>query len=211
MIRARSSLGHSRSHWGHSSGSHASRPAEQRNRSRVSTVIQPLRQNAAEVVDLTVDEDGRWLGGRAPDPPLLCDPWVEILRLRSLQRAVSSLQSLCRAPGTCAKKRILGRQRKPPRLSFVVDPAVVPTTSSRVDAQAASAASEGGPTATPSEQVPGGASGISSSQPPLQPEPSALLSNSGSAAGNSTGGRKHRSLFPQEAGSPEDPIRSLEL
>ncbi|XP_053128999.1 E3 ubiquitin-protein ligase Arkadia isoform X1 [Hemicordylus capensis] len=55
--RSRSSVGHSRSHWGHSSGSHASRPQEQRNRSRISTVIQPLRQNAAEVVDLTVDED----------------------------------------------------------------------------------------------------------------------------------------------------------
>nr|XP_020640540.1 E3 ubiquitin-protein ligase Arkadia [Pogona vitticeps] len=52
--RSRSSLGHPRSHWGHSSGP---RPQEQRNRSRISTVIQPLRQNAAEVVDLTVDED----------------------------------------------------------------------------------------------------------------------------------------------------------
>ncbi|XP_061450772.1 E3 ubiquitin-protein ligase Arkadia isoform X2 [Rhineura floridana] len=55
--RSRSSLGHSRSHWGHSSSSHASWPQEQRSRSRISTVIQPLRQNAAEVVDLTVDED----------------------------------------------------------------------------------------------------------------------------------------------------------
>ncbi|XP_078237328.1 E3 ubiquitin-protein ligase Arkadia isoform X2 [Pogona vitticeps] len=52
--RSRSSLGHPRSHWGHSSGP---RPQEQRSRSRISTVIQPLRQNAAEVVDLTVDED----------------------------------------------------------------------------------------------------------------------------------------------------------
>nr|XP_013812626.1 PREDICTED: E3 ubiquitin-protein ligase Arkadia isoform X2 [Apteryx mantelli mantelli] len=55
--RSRSTLGHSRSHWGQSSTSHAARPQEQRNRSRISTVIQPLRQNAAEVVDLTVDED----------------------------------------------------------------------------------------------------------------------------------------------------------
>ncbi|XP_034265196.1 E3 ubiquitin-protein ligase Arkadia isoform X5 [Pantherophis guttatus] len=142
--RARSSLGHSRSHWGHSSGSHASRPAEQRNRSRVSTVIQPLRQNAAEVVDLTVDED---------------------------------------------------------------DPAVVPTTSSRVDVQAAGAASEGGPTATTSEQVPGGASAISGSQPPLQPEPSALLSNSGSTAGNSTGddARGNASNHTLEPGPPAMP------
>uniref|UniRef100_A0A8D0G891 RING-type E3 ubiquitin transferase n=1 Tax=Sphenodon punctatus TaxID=8508 RepID=A0A8D0G891_SPHPU len=56
-FRSRSTLGHSRSHWGQSSSSHAARPQEQRNRSRISTVIQPLRQNAAEVVDLTVDED----------------------------------------------------------------------------------------------------------------------------------------------------------
>ncbi|KYO21427.1 E3 ubiquitin-protein ligase Arkadia isoform D [Alligator mississippiensis] len=55
--RSRSALGHSRSHWSQSSSSHPARPQEQRNRSRVSTVIQPLRQNAAEVVDLTVDED----------------------------------------------------------------------------------------------------------------------------------------------------------
>ncbi|KAM6257760.1 E3 ubiquitin-protein ligase Arkadia isoform 4-T6 [Porphyrio hochstetteri] len=55
--RSRSTLGHTRSHWGQTSSSHAARPQEQRNRSRISTVIQPLRQNAAEVVDLTVDED----------------------------------------------------------------------------------------------------------------------------------------------------------
>ncbi|KAM3828260.1 E3 ubiquitin-protein ligase Arkadia isoform 2-T2 [Vipera latastei] len=142
--RSRSSLGHSRAHWGHSSSSHAARSAEQRNRSRVSTVIQPLRQNAAEVVDLTVDED---------------------------------------------------------------DPAVVPTTSSRVNVQAASAASEGGPPAPPSEQVPGGPSGISSSQPSLQPEPSALLSNSSSAAGISTGEstRGNASNHTLEPGPPAMP------
>ncbi|XP_068954264.1 E3 ubiquitin-protein ligase Arkadia isoform X2 [Petaurus breviceps papuanus] len=55
--RSRSSVGHSRSHWGQGSNSHTTRPQEPRNRSRISTVIQPLRQNAAEVVDLTVDED----------------------------------------------------------------------------------------------------------------------------------------------------------
>ncbi|KAB1277798.1 E3 ubiquitin-protein ligase Arkadia [Camelus dromedarius] len=55
--RSRSTLGHSRSHWSQGSSSHTSRPQEPRNRSRISTVIQPLRQNAAEVVDLTVDED----------------------------------------------------------------------------------------------------------------------------------------------------------
>lgn len=56
-FRSRNTLGHSRSHWGHSSNSQSARPPEQRSRSRISTVIQPLRQNAAEVVDLTVDED----------------------------------------------------------------------------------------------------------------------------------------------------------
>ncbi|XP_048649197.1 E3 ubiquitin-protein ligase Arkadia [Marmota marmota marmota] len=55
--RSRSTLGHSRSHWSQGSSSHTGRPQEPRNRSRISTVIQPLRQNAAEVVDLTVDED----------------------------------------------------------------------------------------------------------------------------------------------------------
>nr|XP_036876900.1 E3 ubiquitin-protein ligase Arkadia [Manis javanica] len=55
--RSRSTLGHSRSPWSQGSSSHTSRPQEPRNRSRISTVIQPLRQNAAEVVDLTVDED----------------------------------------------------------------------------------------------------------------------------------------------------------
>lgn len=59
FLRSRSTLGHTRSHWGQSSSSHAARPQETRNRSRISTVIQPLRQNAAEVVDLTVDEDGK--------------------------------------------------------------------------------------------------------------------------------------------------------
>lgn len=34
------------------------RALEHRNRHRNSTVIQPLRQSAGEVVDLTVDEDG---------------------------------------------------------------------------------------------------------------------------------------------------------
>lgn len=58
LLRSRSSLGHSRSHWGQSSSSQSGRSQEHRSRSRVSTVIQPLRQNATEVVDLTVDEDG---------------------------------------------------------------------------------------------------------------------------------------------------------
>uniref|UniRef100_UPI00398E8E2C E3 ubiquitin-protein ligase Arkadia isoform X3 n=1 Tax=Pristiophorus japonicus TaxID=55135 RepID=UPI00398E8E2C len=49
-------VGHSRVHWGQSSSSQ-NRPQEQRSRNRISTVIQPLRQSTAEVVDLTVDED----------------------------------------------------------------------------------------------------------------------------------------------------------
>ncbi|XP_063782253.1 E3 ubiquitin-protein ligase Arkadia isoform X2 [Pseudophryne corroboree] len=55
--RSRSTLGHSRSPWGQNSNSQSGRTQEHRSRSRVSTVIQPLRQNATEVVDLTVDED----------------------------------------------------------------------------------------------------------------------------------------------------------
>lgn len=42
--------------WGNSCSQN--RLQEPRGRHRLSTVIQPLRQNAGEVVDLTVDEDG---------------------------------------------------------------------------------------------------------------------------------------------------------
>lgn len=42
--------------WGNSCSQ--SRLQEPRGRHRLSTVIQPLRQSAGEVVDLTVDEDG---------------------------------------------------------------------------------------------------------------------------------------------------------
>uniref|UniRef100_A0ACB8E5B0 Uncharacterized protein n=1 Tax=Sphaerodactylus townsendi TaxID=933632 RepID=A0ACB8E5B0_9SAUR len=113
----------SRSHWGHGSSSHAPRSQEQRNRSRISTVIQPLRQNAAEVVDLTVDED---------------------------------------------------------------EPTVVPTTSSRVDAQAASSASSEGSGRPAADQAPEIVSSISSSQTTAAPEPLASFANS-SGPGSSTG------------------------
>ncbi|XP_062998338.1 E3 ubiquitin-protein ligase Arkadia isoform X3 [Elgaria multicarinata webbii] len=141
--RSRSSLGHSRSHWGHSSNSHASRPQEQRNRSRISTVIQPLRQSTAEVVDLTVDED---------------------------------------------------------------EPTVVPTTSSRVDSQAANSSSDGGPNATTSEQVSDVVSSISNSQSSLVPEPLVVLTNSGTA-GNSAGddARGNASSATLEPGPPAMP------
>lgn len=49
--------GHGRMHWGPSCSQ--SRAQEGRGRHRLSTVIQPLRQSASEVVDLTVDEDGK--------------------------------------------------------------------------------------------------------------------------------------------------------
>ncbi|XP_066510427.1 E3 ubiquitin-protein ligase Arkadia-like isoform X2 [Hoplias malabaricus] len=49
------SVGHGRMHWGPSCSQ--SRAQEGRGRHRLSTVIQPLRQSASEVVDLTVDED----------------------------------------------------------------------------------------------------------------------------------------------------------
>ncbi|XP_036390862.1 E3 ubiquitin-protein ligase Arkadia-like [Megalops cyprinoides] len=53
--RPRSGGGHGRMHWTPSCSQ--SRSQDQRGRHRVSTVIQPLRQNAGEVVDLTVDEE----------------------------------------------------------------------------------------------------------------------------------------------------------
>ncbi|XP_077174051.1 E3 ubiquitin-protein ligase Arkadia isoform X4 [Paroedura picta] len=121
--RSRSSLGHSRSHWGHSSGSHAPRSQEPRNRNRISTVIQPLRQNAAEVVDLTVDED---------------------------------------------------------------EPTVVPTTSSRGEAQPAPSASGESSSRAPLEPAPEILSSVSSSQAPAAPEPLVPLASS-SAAGSSPG------------------------
>ncbi|XP_042327308.1 E3 ubiquitin-protein ligase Arkadia isoform X2 [Sceloporus undulatus] len=141
--RSRSSLGHSRSHWGHSSSSHASRPQEQRNRSRISTVIQPLRQNAAEVVDLTVDED---------------------------------------------------------------EPTIVPTTSSRGEAQLANSASDGGPNAAALEPVSDVASNIPSSQSSSGPEPVVVLTNS-SSAGNSAGddARGNTSSTTLESGPPAMP------
>ncbi|XP_010878805.2 E3 ubiquitin-protein ligase Arkadia isoform X3 [Esox lucius] len=54
-FRPRSVGGHGRMHWGPSCSQN--RPQELRGRHRLSTVIQPLRQSAGEVVDLTVDED----------------------------------------------------------------------------------------------------------------------------------------------------------
>ncbi|KAH0619786.1 hypothetical protein JD844_014045 [Phrynosoma platyrhinos] len=132
--RSRSSLGHSRSHWGQGSSSHTSRPQEQRNRSRISTVIQPLRQNAAEVVDLTVDED---------------------------------------------------------------EPTIVPTTSSRGEAQPANPTSDGGPNAAAPEPVSDVASNVPSSQPSSGPEPVVVLTNS-SSAGNSAGDDVFLSFSPPE-------------
>ncbi|XP_055777063.1 E3 ubiquitin-protein ligase Arkadia-like isoform X2 [Salvelinus fontinalis] len=54
-FRPRSVGGHGRMYWGPSCSQN--RPQEPRGRHRLSTVIQPLRQSAGEVVDLTVDED----------------------------------------------------------------------------------------------------------------------------------------------------------
>ncbi|KAJ8407708.1 hypothetical protein AAFF_G00267520 [Aldrovandia affinis] len=51
----RSGGAHGRMHWGPSCSQNRSQ--DQRGRHRISTVIQPLRQSAGEVVDLTVDED----------------------------------------------------------------------------------------------------------------------------------------------------------
>uniref|UniRef100_A0A4W5QAD6 RING-type E3 ubiquitin transferase n=1 Tax=Hucho hucho TaxID=62062 RepID=A0A4W5QAD6_9TELE len=54
-FRPRSVGVHGRMYWGPSCSQN--RPQEPRGRHRLSTVIQPLRQSAGEVVDLTVDED----------------------------------------------------------------------------------------------------------------------------------------------------------
>uniref|UniRef100_A0AAY4DE53 RING-type E3 ubiquitin transferase n=1 Tax=Denticeps clupeoides TaxID=299321 RepID=A0AAY4DE53_9TELE len=54
-FRPRSVGGHGRMHWGPSCSQN--RVQDGRGRHRLSTVIQPLRQSAGEVVDLTVDED----------------------------------------------------------------------------------------------------------------------------------------------------------
>ncbi|XP_051946547.1 E3 ubiquitin-protein ligase Arkadia isoform X4 [Xyrauchen texanus] len=54
-FRPRSVGSHGRMHWGPSCSQ--SRAQEGRGRHRLSTVIQPLRQSAGEVVDLTMDED----------------------------------------------------------------------------------------------------------------------------------------------------------
>ncbi|KAJ8343522.1 hypothetical protein SKAU_G00308510 [Synaphobranchus kaupii] len=53
--RPRSGGAHGRMHWGPSCSQNRSQ--DQRGRHRISTVIQPLRHSAGEVVDLTVDED----------------------------------------------------------------------------------------------------------------------------------------------------------
>ncbi|XP_061078543.1 E3 ubiquitin-protein ligase Arkadia isoform X2 [Conger conger] len=54
-FRPRSGGAHNRMHWGPSCSQNRSQ--DQRGRHRISTVIQPLRQSGAEVVDLTMDED----------------------------------------------------------------------------------------------------------------------------------------------------------
>ncbi|KAK2494922.1 hypothetical protein MC885_018506 [Smutsia gigantea] len=55
-LESRSTLGHSRSPWSQDSSSHTGESQDPRNCSRISTMMQPLRQNAAEGVDLPVDE-----------------------------------------------------------------------------------------------------------------------------------------------------------
>uniref|UniRef100_A0A4W3KKF0 RING-type E3 ubiquitin transferase n=1 Tax=Callorhinchus milii TaxID=7868 RepID=A0A4W3KKF0_CALMI len=80
-------VGHSRVHWGQSSSSQ-NRPQEQRNRNRISTVIQPLRQTTAEVVDLTVDED---------EPTVV--PTTSAARSQPVSNVPTSGQILSSTPG----------------------------------------------------------------------------------------------------------------
>ncbi|XP_067874009.1 E3 ubiquitin-protein ligase Arkadia isoform X2 [Heterodontus francisci] len=80
-------LGHSRVHWGQSASSQ-NRPQEQRSRNRISTVIQPLRQSTAEVVDLTVDED---------EPTVV--PTTSAARSQPVRNVPTSGQILSMTPG----------------------------------------------------------------------------------------------------------------
>ncbi|XP_072326809.1 E3 ubiquitin-protein ligase Arkadia isoform X1 [Scyliorhinus torazame] len=80
-------LGHSRVHWGQSASSQ-NRPQEQRSRNRISTVIQPLRQSTAEVVDLTVDED---------EPTVV--PTTSAARSQPVSHVPTSGQILSTTPG----------------------------------------------------------------------------------------------------------------
>ncbi|XP_060116000.1 E3 ubiquitin-protein ligase Arkadia isoform X2 [Heteronotia binoei] len=109
--RSRSSLGHSRSHWGHSSNSHAPRSQEQRNRSRISTVIQPLRQNAAEVVDLTVDEDEPTVvptsSSRGDAPPAAAAPPSESASRAAAEQAPEILSSVSSSQSVVAPEPLV--------------------------------------------------------------------------------------------------------
>ncbi|TRY82213.1 hypothetical protein DNTS_023861 [Danionella cerebrum] len=63
---------HGRMHWGPSCSQ--SRTQEGRGRHRLSTVIQPLRQSAGEVVDLTVDEDALFIKRLVTQMSQWCQP-----------------------------------------------------------------------------------------------------------------------------------------
>uniref|UniRef100_A0A8C5MHX8 RING-type E3 ubiquitin transferase n=1 Tax=Leptobrachium leishanense TaxID=445787 RepID=A0A8C5MHX8_9ANUR len=133
--RSRSTLGHSRSHWGQNSSSQSGRSQEQRSRSRVSTVIQPLRQNATEVVDLTVDED---------DPTV-----VPTTSVRTESQTVSTVSSNTSTsePASEAFSGSSGAQT-----SNVPETHPVPTNSSTTDDNrrtASNSAVDGGPPAMP--------------------------------------------------------------
>lgn len=68
----------------------------------------------------------------------------------------------------------------------MIEPTVVPTTSSRVESQAANSASNDGSNTAPTEQASDVVPTISTGQPSAAPEP-LVLANSGTA-GSSTGG-----------------------
>ncbi|XP_068131629.1 E3 ubiquitin-protein ligase Arkadia isoform X3 [Hyperolius riggenbachi] len=133
-FRSRSALGHSRSHWGQSSNSQTGRSQDHRSRSRVSTVIQPLRQSATEVVDLTVDED---------DPEQACrsdvSDWTGL---------AACLFQVCDSHTTAAKET-----------SRMPDPTVVPTTSGRIESPSISTISSNTSTSEPASDAVSGLSG----------------------------------------------------
>lgn len=81
-------------------------------------------------------------------------------------------------------------------LLFPPEPTVVPTTSSRGDAQPATSASGESSSRPTTEQAPEILSGVSSSQTAVAPEPLVSLANS-SAPGSSAGGTKSSRLLNQ--------------
>ncbi|MGH0178401.1 UNVERIFIED_CONTAM: hypothetical protein FKN15_003848 [Acipenser sinensis] len=156
--QSRSAASHSRSHWGPNSSSQ-NRPQEPRSRNRISTVIQPLRQSAAEVVDLTVDED---------DPTIV--PSTSAVANSQCVSSTSNNASTSEQPPEAALGPSSSSHASVPVTVGVSshstagltagDPTIVPSTSAVANSQCVSSTSNN---ASTSEQPPEAALGPSSS------------------------------------------------